>query len=116
MDTDLRVHNDNAFDVAQLDGPFVVHVCAGAPCPQPIAARSTGTYDALLRSAAARRGDERVARQRRGVAVRVACARSDAAVGGAGTEIPVVREHELRATAFSLLDVPADAQPAGFPA
>ena len=106
--TDLWVYNGNAFDVTQL-GPFITRVCIVAPCPSPLEALSTVKYGTLGAPPFPRGAIMYVPRDggpglHFGLRVRDLTRQAEAL----GTEIPVVRERDLRAGAFSLPDVPND--------
>lgn len=109
--TDLWVYNGNAFDVTQL-GPFITRVCIVAPCPSPLEALSTVKYNGALPAPPFPHGvimyvpRDSAAGLHFGLRVRDLTRQAEAL----GTEIPVVRERDLRAGAFSLLDIPTDAR------
>jgi hypothetical protein len=109
--TDLWVHNSNAFDVTQL-GPFITRVCVTAPCPSPIEALSTVKYNGVLSSPPYPHGvimnvaRDGAAGLHFSLRVRDLTRQAEAL----GTEIPVLRERDLRAGAFSLPDIPTDAR------
>ncbi|MEK6371454.1 MAG: IPT/TIG domain-containing protein [Acidobacteriota bacterium] len=109
--TDLWVYNGNAFDVTQLDGPFVTRVCIVAPCLQPIEALTTLKYNDAL-SAPFPHGRIMYLPRDGGAGLQFSLRVRDLTrqADALGTEVPVVRERDLRAGAFSLSDIPTDAR------
>jgi hypothetical protein len=107
--TDLWAYNSSGHSITQLNGPFQLYVCIVGPCLQAIESHATVRYRDAATVPYAHGRLMYVPRAggpglQFGLRIRDLTKQADAL----GTEIPVVRESDLRAGAFSLLDIPAD--------
>ncbi len=110
--TDLWVHNDTPFNISQLDGPFASVVCVAPPCLQPLYANRTMKLDVPPSFSPFPHGRIMYVPRGSGAGLHFDLRVHDTKRQGEthGVAIPVVRERDLRDRAFSLLDVPGDAQ------
>jgi hypothetical protein len=110
--TELWVHNDNPHEVTQFNGPFTVRSCIIGPCLQPLEPHYTLKFDYPLTYSPFPHG--RVMYVPRASAaglhfdLRIRDLNRQGDTHGVG--IPIVRERDLRAASFSLLNVPSDGQ------
>lgn len=110
--TELWVHNDNPYEVTQFNGPFTVRYCIIGPCLQPLEPRTTLKFDYPVTYSPFPHG--RVMYVPRASAaglhfdLRIRDLNRQGDTHGVG--IPIVRERDLRAASFSLLNVPSDGQ------
>lgn len=106
--TELWVHNFSDSDVTQFNGPFTVRFCIVAPCPQPIEAGRAVKLDSAQFPEGRMMYVPRGSADALHFALRVRDLSRQSETHG--VEIPVIRERDLRAFPFSLLNVPGDAQ------
>jgi hypothetical protein len=110
--TELWVHNDNSHEVTQFNGPFTVRYCVIGPCLQPLDPHYTLKFDYPLTYSPFPHGRVMYVPRPSAAGLHFDLRIRDLNRQGDthGVEIPIVRERDLRAASFSLLNVPSDGQ------